>query len=95
MEPHIRLFVSTCPLSNYGTKLIIGFDDPDLDRYTVQDWASLTLMIYNSLVLLVHICKRNKKAFIFLTILVHFYKNQIMFKSTTQLASEASSAAAL
>ena len=34
MEPHIILFVSTCPLSNYGTKLIIGFDDPDLDRYT-------------------------------------------------------------
>ena len=95
MEPHIILFVSTCPLSNYGAKLIIGFDDPDLDRYTVQDWASLTLMIYNSLVPLVHICKRNKKAFIFLTILVHFYKNQIMFKSTTQLASEASSAAAL
>ena len=55
MEPHIRLFVSTCPLSNYGAKLIIGFDDPDLDRYTVQDWASLTLMIYNSLVPLVHI----------------------------------------
>ena len=53
MEPHIRLFVSTCPLSNYGAKLIIGFDDPDLDRYTVQDWASLTLMIYNSLVPLV------------------------------------------
>ena len=40
------LFVSTCPLSNYGAKLIIGFDDPDLDRYTVQHCASLTLMIY-------------------------------------------------
>ena len=47
MEPHIILFVSTCPLSNYCTKLIIGFDYPDLDTLlTVQHCAFLPLMIY-------------------------------------------------
>ena len=67
MEPHIILFVSTCPLSNYCTKLIIGFDYPDLDTLlTVQHCASLADDLYS----FVHICKRHKKAFIFLTILL-------------------------
>ena len=93
MEPHIILFVSACPLSNYCTKLIIGFVYPDWDTLlTVQHCASLPLMIY---ILFTTYLQMNKKAFMFLKILVHFYKNQIMFKSTTQLASEASPAAAL
>ena len=71
MEPHIILFVSTCPLSNYCTKLIIGFDYPDLDTLlTVQHCASLPLMIY---ILFTTYLQINKKAF--LKILVHFYKN--------------------
>ena len=91
MEPHIILFVSTCPLSNYCTKLIIGFDYPDLDTlFTEQHCASLPLMIY---ILFTTYLQMNKMALMFLKILVH--RNQIMFKSTTQLASEASPAAAL